>query len=157
MKQIRLQLELVIVLLMSLSAIIAVSSCERQESYNFTGKWQSLNDSNYSIVISENLSFDQIRNDSKVSFEGPEGFDQLNIDIESVTDKWTTFEVREATSSELFMHGRIEVVNQERVRIYFHKHHDILDLADEFYRNDNDEDLGVIMRKIGWSRGSALN
>lgn len=157
MKQIQLQMELRIGLLISLITIVAISSCQNQEPFEFVGKWQSLNDSNYSIVIGENFSFDQIRNNRKVSFEGLDKLNQLNIDIESMIVPWTNFEVREMTNSELFMHGRIEVVDQERIRIYFHKHHDILDFADEFYRNDNDEDLEEIMRKIGWKRGSTLN
>jgi hypothetical protein len=47
-----------------------------------------------------------------------------------------------------FYKGRIEIVDKNRIRIYFHKHHDILDVADEYYRTDGFNNLSKIMKKI---------
>ena len=49
---------------------------------------------------------------------------------------------------ELFIKGRIEIVDDKRIRIYFHKHHNILDLADEYHRTDDFNSYQTIMEKI---------
>jgi hypothetical protein len=47
-----------------------------------------------------------------------------------------------------FTRGKIEVVHPDRVRIYFFKHHDILDVADEYQKANDFKSYALIMDKI---------
>ena len=120
-------------------------SCSNQNQYNFEGKWQSLNDSETVIEFT--------RNKEVILYRGGKSFwsqatknGELRYEITNRKNKWSEFEAFDG--AELFTKGRIEIVDDKRVRIYFHKHHNILDLADEYYRTDDFNSYQTIMEKI---------
>jgi hypothetical protein len=73
-------------------------------------------------------------------------YGELNYEISKQSDDWYKLVTLDGTDE--FYKGRIEIVDKNRIRIYFHKHHDILDVADEYYRTDGFNNLSKIMKKI---------
>lgn len=69
------------------------------------------------------------------------------MEIERGEGEWNSFTIADESQND-FSEGRIEIVDTDRIRIYWHKHHDILDLADEFHRTVELESLNAILRKI---------
>ena len=63
------------------------------------------------------------------------------------SDNWFEFAIRDQSGKE-FSKGRIEIVDYSRIRMYHHKHNDILDVADEYYRVVENESFEVIMSKF---------
>lgn len=49
---------------------------------------------------------------------------------------------------QLFFKGKIEYVNQDRMRIYLYQHHDILDIADEYHRAQDFDSYTAIMENM---------
>ena len=70
---------------------------------------------------------------------------ELTYTFTTVQRPWYHFEAFDG--NEFFTGGRIETVDENRIRIYFHKHHNILDLADEYYRTDDFESFKQIMEQ----------
>ncbi len=120
-------------------------SCSNQSQYNLTGKWQSLNESETVIEFTGNKELILYRGGKSFWSQATKN-GELKYEIKNVQNKWFDFEAFDGT--ELFTKGRIEIVDDNRVRIYFHKHHNILDLADEYYRTDDFNSYQTIMEKI---------
>lgn len=71
---------------------------------------------------------------------------ELNFNISKQSSDWYRFGALDG--DDVFINGRIEIVDKNRIRIYFYKHHNILDLADEYYRTDGFNNLSKIMSEI---------
>ncbi len=122
-----------------------VLGCSNQSQYNFTGKWQSLNESETVIEFTGNNEIILYRGGKSLWSQATKN-GELKYKITNSQDNWFDFEA--VDGSEIFTKGRIEVVDDKRVRIYFHKHHNILDLADEYYRTDGFNSYHTIMETI---------
>lgn len=125
------------IIIFSLFILFTFTQCESSSKYHFSGKWQSLNDAQTVIEISKNGDYQLFRN--KELF-----FVSQKISILPLKDNWYSFNLKNKEGEEFSSNGRIEVVDENRIRIYHHKHHDILNVADEYHRTD---DFGQ-MRKI---------
>lgn len=123
------------------------TACNQQKEFNFYGKWQSLNDRGLVIEINKNGTYNLFR-DGASFFANLSDAGQLKIKIRERNQRWYSFKIADETSRKEFSKGRIEIVNEDRIRIYFHKHHDILDLANEFHRTENLTSFEAIMSKI---------
>ena len=120
-------------------------ACQDHSKYRFEGKWQSLNDPESVIEFTDNKGLILYKNGE--SFWGPttkKG--ELKYEISNAQKNW--FDFKAFDGDELFMKGRIETVDDKRIRIYFHKHHNILDLADEYYRTADFNSFPTILEKI---------
>jgi hypothetical protein len=121
------------------------SSCETNADFSFLGKWQSLNyDSTLIEFTKDNkiiLYIDEESFWAQVTLNG-----ELNFKISKQSDVW--YQLVTLDGADVFLNGRIEIVDDNRIRIYIHKHHDILDVADEYYRTDDFNNLSKIMREI---------
>lgn len=125
--------------------ISLLMSCSNQSQYKFTGKWQSLNESETVIEFTGNKELILYRSGKSLWSQATKN-GELKYKIKNVQNNWFDFEAFDGTES--FTKGRIEIVDKNRVRIYFHKHHNILDLADEYYRTDDFNSFQTIMEKI---------
>ena len=99
------------------------------------------------IEIDENDKYTLYRKGKSVS-EDLSDFEELKIRILNKNGNWRTFKIEDSKTKKEFSKGRIEIVNKDRDRIYFHKHHNILDLADEFHRTENLTSFEEIMGEI---------
>ena len=126
---------------------LILTSCTQKKKFDFHGKWQSLNENGFVIDIKGNDNYTLYR-DGRSMFSNVGDFKQLKIKIEEENSPWYRFKIFGENNQEEFGNGRMEIVNPERIRIYFHKHHDILDLADEFHRTENLISFDSIMGKI---------
>ncbi len=126
--------------------ILIFLSCHQEEKFNFYGKWQSLNEAGFIIEIDKNDRYDLYRK-GKSMLEGLD-VDELKIDIIRKTENWYRFKIEDLPTKKEFSKGRIEIVSKNRIRIYFHKHHDILDVADEFHRTKDLTSYEQIINKI---------
>ena len=120
-------------------------SCSGQSQYKFEGKWQSLNESETVIEFTANKELILYRGGKSFWSQATKN-GELKYEITNSQNKWYDFKAFDG--GDLFTQGRIEIVDDNRVRIYFHKHHNILDLADEYYRTDDFNSYQTIMEKI---------
>jgi len=127
--------------------ILLFTACNQQKEFNFYGKWQSLNDKGLVYEINKNGDYTLFR-DGASFFANLTDVGQLKIKIREQNQRWYSFKVADEISRKEFTKGRIEIVHEDRIRIYFHKHHDILDEADEFHRTENLTNFEAIMSKI---------
>jgi len=120
-------------------------SCHPSDSYKFEGKWQSLNSPGSVVAFTTDKKMifykDKVSLWSQATKHG-----ELTYTFTTVQRPWYHFEAFDG--NEFFTGGRIETVDENRIRIYFHKHHDILDLADEYYRTDDFDSFKPIMEQI---------
>jgi hypothetical protein len=98
--------------------------------YDFNGKWQSLNDPDVLIEFQDNTVSLLTAQQPLWNAVSQSGF--LRYELQSERPNWYHLQVFD--NDALFVHGKIEVVNDFRIRVYLYKHHDILDVADEFHR-----------------------
>jgi hypothetical protein len=131
--------------LLLLSIVFIFSGCKHENDFQFTGKWQSLNDSKSLIEFTADNHIILYRN-GKSFWALASRHGELNYEISEEGDGWYKFAALDGV--EEFLHGRIEIVNTDRIRIYFHKHHDILDVADEYHRTADFNNFSEIMREI---------
>lgn len=120
-------------------------SCHPSDSYKFEGKWQSLNSPGSVVAFTPDKKMifykDKVSLWAQATKHG-----ELTYTFTTVQGPWYHFEAFDG--NEFFTGGRIETVDENRIRIYFHKHHNILDLADEYYRTDDFESYQQIMERI---------
>ncbi len=125
--------------------IVLQWSCHPSDSYKFEGKWQSLNSPGSVVAFTPDKKM--IFYKDKVSFWGQATkHGELTYMLTSIQGPWYHFETFDG--DEFFTGGRIETVDENRIRIYIHKHHDILDQADEYYRTEDFDSFKPIMEKI---------
>jgi hypothetical protein len=70
----------------------------------------------------------------------------LTFKVEPIKENW--FKLTVLDGEHIFMIGKIEKVNKDRIRIYYFKHHGILDLADEYHRTNDYSSFYSIMERI---------
>lgn len=127
-----------------LTSTILLLSCQQNEPFNLVGKWQSLN-AQGGIEINNQHEIDLYR-DGLPLWSGAARHPPLKLEVISQQGNWLSFDVRDGEA--LFMKGKIERVNKDRVRFYFFKHHDILDIADEYHRANDFDSYTSIMDGI---------
>jgi hypothetical protein len=126
------------------SAIISLGYTSDDDLF-FIGKWQSLNDYSALIEFTKEKKIILFKNEESFWVQATK-YGELNYEISKQSDDWYKLVTLDGTDE--FYKGRIEIVDKNRIRIYFHKHHDILDVADEYYRTDGFNNLSKIMKKI---------
>lgn len=129
----------------TLISVLFIFNCRQQPEYSVEGKWQSLNDPSTVIEFMPDGKIDLYK--SGTSFWGqvmPLG--ELEYFLKRVDQDWLDIIILKG--KENFTNGRVEIVTPERIRIYFHKHHDILDLADEYHRTEDFTSYQDIMNKV---------
>lgn len=133
-----------------LGLFVLFTGCLDEHTYPFESKWQSLNDRNLVIEISNDQTYSLYRNGELFPDENSP-YNDLSIAIVHHEGQWFDFNIHDNVNDETFTRGKMEVVNENRIRIYFLKHHDILDLADEFYRTTDLVSFDAIMNEINQS------
>jgi hypothetical protein len=124
--------------------VLCIISCRRAEPFDITGKWQSLNaQGGFQITAQHEIDFykDGLPLWSMAASNPP-----LKFQVISNDENWLSFRVMDG--DELFIKGKMEQVNEQRLRIYLFKHHDILDIADEYHRANDFESYTSIMEGI---------
>jgi len=120
--------------------------CKENKQEFIYGKWQSLNDAKKVIEFTRDGKYNLFEKRQPV-------FDASN-ESEMITYKYRPFK----KSYNLRFYGNdksralsiahIEVIDQNRIRVYYYKHLRILQSADEFYRTDNLTDGDKIINKL---------
>jgi hypothetical protein len=109
------------------------------EKFELYSKWQCLNDPNFVIEFTPDNQYIVYRDKNKIF--------SLNCIIDKKQkDKYDftcTF-----NNDSLPIKGIIELVTSDRIRVYIWKHHDILRMADEFYRTNNLTSFDSIYKEI---------
>jgi len=124
---------------------IFCTACENSDDFKFQGMWQSLNDQASVIEFSGEGKIILLRNG--VSFWAQTTMHgELNYCITKQEGEWYKFVTKDG--DQVCFNGRIEIVNRDRIRIYIHKHHNILDIADEYQRTDYLNNFSTIMNEI---------
>ena len=124
-----------------------MANCNPKEEFNFYGKWQSLNDKTTVVEIDKNNNYFLFRN-GKSFYDDLIGYGNLKINIKAEGGNWSSFKIISQENGKTFLTGKFEIVNNDRIRIYFYKHHQILDKADEFHRTDDFSSFDKIMDEI---------
>lgn len=120
-------------------------SCRQTSDFNFEGKWQSLNEAGTVVEFTKDNRIVLYR-DGKSFWGSATKHGELTYMIENDPDNWYSFKAYDG--DEFFFKGRIELVKGGRIRIYFLKHHDILDLADEYIRTNDFDSFSSILSGI---------
>jgi hypothetical protein len=123
-------------------------SCHHESNDNseIVGLYQSLNDPSraleftksgyYIIYINGNPLIQEIADSSKLKYFYNKSRSQFNLDIFGEKNNL------------LVVKANLEVVDKNRIRVYIYKHHDILDVADEFYRTDGFNNFEKIIKDL---------
>lgn len=130
-----------------LITLLLLTACHPKKQFNFYDKWQSLNDRGLVVEINKNGNYTLFRDGTSL-YAQVESIGQLKIKIREETQRWYSFKIADENSRKVELKGRIEIVNEDRIRIYYYKHHDILDGADEFHRTENLTSFEAILSKI---------
>ncbi|MCU4165405.1 hypothetical protein [Carboxylicivirga caseinilyticus] len=127
-----------------LLVIILLTGCSQKSvPFKFIGIWQSLNEYNAYKFTADSVDF-YLEGEPFWSKAAKSG--SLSYTINQKDNLW--YDLRIMDGEELFVNGKIEVVNSDRIRIYLYKHHNILDLADEYIRAEDFDSFRKIMNKI---------
>jgi hypothetical protein len=117
--------------------------CHQKGDVNIIGKWQSLNRN--TVIEFSSDSFDLYTNGkplwSQASTEGV-----LHYTLSELGRDWYSLDVFDG--DKVFVKCKLEVVSKDRIRVYYFKHHNILDLADEYYRTNDFNSLNSILNEI---------
>jgi hypothetical protein len=140
------KLELNYPLLICLFGIL-ISNCSKKEEYNFNGKWQSLNDKRIVIEFGADGNYFMFSEGNSI-LENVAEYGQLKFKVTEGKGNRNDFTIYNEDSKEVFTKGKIEIVNQDRIRVFHFKHHDILDVADEYYRTNDLNGFDEIMNGI---------
>lgn len=111
------------------------------KDYDFISKWQSLNDQN-SLIEFTDSTYNLYKNQ--------ELFLEFDYSIIHKEGDWYDLKLtmRDIDNPGDPIIASIQIVTQKRIRIYFFKHHEILDVADEYYRTDSLDNFENIMKTI---------
>lgn len=142
-------------LLITLCSIVLASSCtEETREFEFTGKWQSLNNQPVTIEFTKTGVFRLYRDNYSLWREATQNGD-LHIQISPVEKNWYQFVGLDG--DEIVIQGKIERVSDKRIRMYYHKQHNILDVADEYYRTSGTQSYSQIMDALNAEEEPQLN
>lgn len=122
-----------------------IHGCSPDNGFRIEGKWQSLNNKTSVVEFLPNNIVDLYRNGepvwSRASTNG-----HLKYTIKEIDKTWYYLQVLD--QDEIFLNTKLEIVNENRIRLHFYKHHNILDLADEYQRTDDFNSFSEIMSEI---------
>jgi hypothetical protein len=131
--------------LLILILLIGISGFKIDNNDLVTGMWQSLNDCNSVLKFTKDYKI--ILYNKGESFWGQISENgELSYTILKNENNWIDFQANDG--DKLVFKGKIEIVTNDRIRVYFYKHHDILDVADEYYRTYDFHSFEKIMKKI---------
>jgi hypothetical protein len=117
--------------------------CDKSEKPDIVGMWQSLN--GYTVLEFTDNNVDLFRDGKPFwSIAAKEG--KLNYTLKEIDKDW--YQLRIMDGKKHFVNCKIEIVNKDRIRVYYFKHHGILDLADEYHRTKDFDSFKQIMKKI---------
>jgi len=133
-----------LILIVLISAVLSLSYRTDDDLF-FIGKWQSLNDYSALVEFTADKKIILYKNEQSFWVQATK-YGELNYEISKQSEEWYKLVMLDGTDE--FYKGRIEIVDKNRIRIYIHKHHDILDTADEYYRTDGFNNLSKIMKKL---------
>jgi len=133
-----------LILIVLISAVLSLSYRTDDDLF-FIGKWQSLNDYSALVEFTADKKIILFKNEESFWVQATK-YGELNYEISKQSEEWYKLVMLDGTDE--FYKGRIEIVDKNRIRIYIHKHHDILDTADEYYRTDGFNNLSKIMKKL---------
>ena len=125
--------------------------CKKEIDFQFEGKWQSLNDPHTVIEFTPDQKIILYR-DSISFWSMATKYGELNFKVSNESDHWYTFDALDG--DEIFFKGRIETVEGGRIRIYYLKHHHILDLSDEYSRTNDFHSFDNILSGITGTKDS---
>ena len=128
-----------------LLGIICISNygCKKSEDIDLVGMWQSLNDPTIIEFTADNV---ELYRNGKPFWSLATNEGKLNYTLKELRRDWYQLGIMDG--KENFIKCKIEIVNRDRIRIYYFKHHDILDLADEYHRTKDFNSFDQIMKKI---------
>jgi len=125
--------------------LFLVSGCNNNQDFIY-GKWQSLNNSEKVIEFTEKGEY--------ILYDHREPVFSENDKIGKVlfeympSKKHYNLRLFGEKSNKTIQKAHIEVVDENRIRVFYFKHLNILDVADEFYRTDNLTDGDKIINRL---------
>lgn len=129
------------------SMVLLLSGCKQNSTTTFQGKWQSLNDKDVVVEFKPDNKYCLYRKGSLL-YEGVNERGYLTYDITHNQKSWYDLVIYNESINDVFSINKIEVVNEKRIRIYAFKHHDILDVADEYYKVADFDSYDSVMQQI---------
>ncbi|WP_367393073.1 hypothetical protein [Lewinella sp. LCG006] len=127
--------------------VLLVSGCKQNSTTTFQGKWQSLNDKDVVVEFKPDNQYCLYRKGTLL-YEGVNERGYLTYDISYKEKSWFDLVIYNESINDIFSKNKIEVVNEKRIRIYAFKHHDILDVADEYYKVADFDSFDRVMKQI---------
>jgi hypothetical protein len=134
----------ILIVLISLVSIAAYSQLiiegAKTEGYNLYSKWQSLNDGNLVIEFDTSGNF--------ITYRDQEEFIRFQFQIDSV--KNGVFNISHVIDEFDQKPGisTIQIVNDNRIRVYHWKHGNVLGIADEYYRTEDLTSFRKLIKRV---------
>ncbi|MEL7124002.1 MAG: hypothetical protein AAFO07_31480 [Bacteroidota bacterium] len=75
------------------------------------------------------------------------------MEFQKQSNTWTQFAIKDRAADKEFLKGKIEIVNPDRIRVYFYKHSNILDVADEYHRTDDFVSFQTLLDQVRLGSG----
>lgn len=129
------------------SIVLLWSGCQQNSTTTFQGKWQSLNDKDVVVEFKPDNKYCLYRKGSRL-YEGVNERGYLTYGITHNQKSWYDLVIYNESINDVFSKNKIEVVDEKRIRIYAFKHHDILDVADEYYKVADFDSFDRVMKEI---------
>jgi len=135
----------------SLILLLAILSCKNKVNFDdrsIYGIWQSLNNKSSVVEFKENKDYN-LYIDKESFYNKVEGYNQLKYKIVKI-NSFNNIEIETFNKNDSIFFSRIElqIIDKNRIRLYYLKHNHILDVADEYYRTDGFGHFDAIMRKF---------
>ncbi|PHN01043.1 hypothetical protein [Flavilitoribacter nigricans] len=131
--------------------LFSLAGCQSEQYFDDTaiqGLWQSLNDREYAVAFREDGSFGNYTRDKDL-FADLYEWNAIHYKVNKVIDaKRVELILFDNITKKEFMRAEVHRVDENRIRILFIKHHNILDLADEFHKTDGFGNFEEIMDSI---------
>lgn len=119
--------------LIFLATVLGIIQCTPHVQNDIPGLWQSLNDPDLAIELTADNQLTIFRDQkSFLTFTLVERNKKFGSQAHWLIFNGTAL-VPQSTDT-VYAGIRLEKVNDMRIRFYIHKHHDILDIADEFHK-----------------------
>ncbi|MFN7116306.1 MAG: hypothetical protein ACK4TA_05865 [Saprospiraceae bacterium] len=134
--------------------LFATAGCSNTafDEEQLQGLWQSLNDPHRVVSIDRYGTYTLYLKGENFS-KNIAGFEQLQFQIVQTQDvRHADFNIVNPSNESVFVKGKVEMVNADRMRLYFFKHNNILDLADEYYKTDGFGNFEKIMATFDTSK-----
>jgi len=126
-----------------LALTFIVFGCHQKEDVNIIGMWQSLNGK---TVIEFSADKVDLYSNGKAMWSQASKEGVLHYSLNELQRGWYRLVIFDG--DKMFVKCKVEIVSKDRIRVYYFKHHNILDMADEYYRTTDFNSLNSIMNKI---------